>query len=218
MAIKKYELIIFDCDGVLVDSEIIANRVSAEMKQPYGINFTTKEHCIKFIGLANSHPEYQKLAKILPKNFEDEKIKVRDQAFKNELKPCLGVPELLESLDLKYCLASSGTFQKINMTTSITNIGKYFKNKIYSSQEVENGKPAPDIFLLAAKQEKIAPSKCLVIEDSVPGIQAAQSAGMDVFFYHGGSHMFDEIKEKCFSMNPTFESNNISEIRNIIKD
>lgn len=190
---KKIDLIIFDCDGVLVDSEMIANRVSAKLKTEFGFPITTEENIRKFIGLSSKSTEVLEIRNQLPANYPQVLKERRDCAFRAELKEIPGVTELLKTLRTSVCVASSGDLEKIHLTLGITDLYRFFEGKIFSSQMVERGKPFPDLFLLAANKMGVAPENCLVIEDSVPGIRAAVAAGMSVLGFVGGSHIYPEL-------------------------
>ncbi len=113
------------------------------------------------------------------------------ESFKTELLPISGITEILSDLSVKFCLASSSSPERIKNSLEYTALAKWFPDGVFSAVEVENGKPAPDLFLLAAKTMGYAPEECLVIEDSLSGIQAALSAGMEVIHFVGGSHYSD---------------------------
>ncbi|MCW9046220.1 MAG: HAD family hydrolase [Alphaproteobacteria bacterium] len=186
-----YDLIIFDCDGVLVDSEMLASRALAEYLRELGVSITEEESRERFTGMsiasvktlieANSNVS-------LPDDFEDA-LWQRDQiVFARDLKPLSGITRLLKSLTTPTCVASSGRPEKIHHSLEVTGLLKYFDPNLFSARMVEKGKPAPDLFLLAAEKMKVAPEKCLVIEDSIFGIEGALAAGMDVVGFAGGCH------------------------------
>ena len=219
------ELIIFDCDGVIVDSEHIGNRVGAEVKTEFGIPMTTEEHMRRFIGCSPKDPSYLELFEQIPENkkeaFFKATIERRDDAFKKELTANLGVKELLESglpsINKTFCLASNGTFQKMNVTLGLTGLEKFFENKIFSSELVGVGKPEPDLFLHAAKSMNVAPENCLVIEDSPKGIQAARAAKMKVFGYTGGTHFEQSfLKQRIIDAKPDAIFENMELLPNLI--
>ncbi len=190
------KLIIFDCDGVIVDSELIGNRIGAEVKTEFGVPMTTEDHIRRFLGTAPNDPTYLELLKSIAvdrlEDFKKATISRRDEAFRKELKANKGIPELLSktlpNAGIKFCLASNGTFQKMSVTLELTGLSKHFEGKIFSSELVDKAKPAPDLFLHAAKSMNVAPKDCLVVEDSPKGIEAAKAAGMRVFAFVGGSH------------------------------
>ncbi len=198
------DLIIFDCDGVVVDSELLANTLAANLKTKMGYPISPKEHIEKFVGLSNSSPEYLEVFKKLPANYSEIASTKREEVFRKELKAIDGIEDTLNRLSIPFCLASSGTMEKMSLTLGITGLYSRFQDKIFSAEMVARGKPAPDVFLLAAKEMGILPKKCLVIEDSTPGVQAARAAGMKVIGFTGGSHMFDFMKERLQREQPDY--------------
>ncbi|BAY99752.1 HAD-superfamily hydrolase subfamily IA, variant 3 [Tolypothrix tenuis PCC 7101] len=186
MGQNQFELVIFDCDGVLVDSEPIINRVFAETLTEAGFPITYAEVTQKFIGkslktcLEIIETSYNKP---LPKNFM-ELCKEREIApLEQELKPVLGISEVLEQITLPKCVASNSSHRHIQMVLKLTGLLHKFDGKIYSANDVSRPKPFPDVYLYAAEQMNTNPEDCAVIEDSVPGVQAASAAGMTVFGY-----------------------------------
>jgi HAD superfamily hydrolase (TIGR01509 family) len=185
----NYDLIIFDCDGVLVDSEPIANKILRDALSKNGLEMTTEKVIQKFVGRSMSSVismSEELLGKKLPHNF----LKVLQVqtflAFKKNLKAIHKVESVIIELkryDTKICIASSGSFDKINYTLGLTGLRHYFDDYIFNSSQVPRGKPYPDIYLYAADQMEVEPAKCLVIEDSLPGVQGAVAAGMEVIAY-----------------------------------
>ena len=135
------ELVIFDCDGVVVDSELLANTLAAELKTKMGYSITPREHIRKFVGLSNTAPEYLEVFNKLPQNYKKIALEEREKLFKKELKAINGIENILKGLTLKFCLASSGTMEKMQLTLGITKLYKYFEGKIFSAQMVKKGKP-----------------------------------------------------------------------------
>ena len=198
------KLIIFDCDGVLVDSEILSVQVFQELFSELRIPFAEKTIFETFIGRSNKSC-LALLDKILVERelssieFWDEFCKRQFAYFPIKLKAVTGVEKLLKQLvesNVDYCLASSGNPEKIKLTLGICGLTKYFENRIFSAVEVKHGKPAPDLFLLAASRMGFASKDCLVIEDSIPGVEAAVAADMDVIAYceRNSSENFKDIQ------------------------
>ena len=184
------ELIIFDCDGVLVDSEMIANRLLAKHLTQHGFPVTAEQSRSRFIGysMAKIIAEVRAEGVKLPDDFEPF-LKRDDQAtFEAELKAIPGVADVLAQLPHKKCVASSGAPEKIRKNLTLTGLVTHFEPHLFSAHNVKNSKPAPDLFLYAAAQFKVDPKACLVIEDTTLGIKAAQAAGMPVLGFAGGSH------------------------------
>ncbi|MDJ0771984.1 MAG: HAD family hydrolase [Mastigocoleus sp. MO_167.B18] len=204
----QFELVIFDCDGVLVDSERITNTVFAQMLNELGLNLTLEDMFNKFVG--NSMTTCLEmiqgmLGKSVPKTFVGEyKIRTK-KALESELQAVEGIKDALDRLNLPYCVASSGDREKMQTTLGITNLLSYFEDKLFSVTEVANGKPHPDIFLYAAEKMGFKPEKCVVVEDTPIGVKGGVAAGMTVFGYAklmkpekltaAGAHIiFDEMK------------------------
>ncbi len=187
-------LIIFDCDGVLVDSEPIAMRVLLETLDAQGLKVDPADAFDNFLGrslstVRNSLRDEHRL------ELDDQALQaMRDElftAFSNELQPSPGLGEALDRLAVQYqvCVASSSQPERIRHSLEVTGLRNRFGDRIFSAAQVRNGKPAPDLFLHAAEKCGVVPGECLVIEDSPAGIAAARAAGMKVFAYCGGSHV-----------------------------
>lgn len=180
----KYKCIIFDCDGVLVDSEAISTQVLIEMAKSVGVYLQMEIVINEFSGRSlKSIFEYiqERANEKLPESFEDDFRALTFEAFKKDLKPIDGVHELLDRLNVPFCVASSGPINKIKLNLTTTKLIDHFDDRIYSCYEIQSWKPDPGIYLHAAKEMGFLPSECVVIEDSVFGIQAAKSGGFDVF-------------------------------------
>ncbi|MBD2535932.1 HAD family hydrolase [Nostoc flagelliforme FACHB-838] len=179
-------LVIFDCDGVLVDSEPLTNRALTYILNDIGIKITYEEVLETFVGKSFSNCleiiEY-KLQRPLSKSFSKDFEEITFKLFEQELKPVDGVTEILDSIMVKTCIASSGSHEKLSKTLSLTGLLPRFTNRIFSVTEVTRGKPYPDIFLHAANEMGEHPKNCVVIEDSIPGVLAAVAANMKVFGY-----------------------------------
>jgi HAD superfamily hydrolase (TIGR01509 family) len=184
------ELVIFDCDGVLVDSEPISNRVFTSALHELGFDWSYLEVCRRFIGrsMASCMLEIeQESGRPVPEGFL-EKLQARTfAAFREEkLQAVTGIPQLLDRLEIPFCVASSGDPEKMRTTLGLTGLLPRFADRLFSAVQVEHGKPAPDLFLLAARSCGAAPERCVVIEDSVAGVQAGVAAGMNVLGYIAG--------------------------------
>ena len=189
-----FDLVIFDCDGVLIDSESISARILITLLKPFGLDFDLVHMQRHFLG--RSFPTVA--AKIrheydidLPADFELSYRRTLLEAFQLELKATEGIEGILAILPIRYCVASSSSPERVARSLCITGLSKYFQDSIFTASEVKHGKPAPDIFLHVAACCTVAPDRCLVIEDSRSGIEAAQAAGMTVWRYIGGSHLSD---------------------------
>jgi HAD superfamily hydrolase (TIGR01509 family) len=186
--LKASKLVIFDCDGVLVDSEPPANRVFSQALQNLGLPYTYERTLAQFMGKSMKTCIAQIEAELgapVPANFLTQLQHDTFAAFETELKPVTGIESALDVIQSQFatCVASSGDHQKLNFTLGNTGLKQRFEGRIYSATEVARGKPFPDLFLHAAKQMGFAASDCVVIEDSVFGAQAARAAQMPVFGY-----------------------------------
>jgi len=187
----SFDLIIFDCDGVLVDSEVISCRAHAEVLTRHGYPISSEQVFDRFLGRSTrqAHLEVEAdLGRSLPDDFHAQLQDELFQSFAAKLEAVPHIDTALDAIGQPVCVASSGSQER--MRVSLGRVGLYdtFAPNIFSATQVRNGKPAPDLFLFAAAQMQTAPARCLVIEDSVPGIIGALAAGMTVLGFHGGSH------------------------------
>ena len=183
------ELIIFDCDGVLVDSERLAVRVDVSVLGRLGWPMTEAEIVERFVGRSHEYMVSEieaHLGRSLPRGWDDEFQLLYREAFAAELTPVDGVVEALDQLTVPTCVASSGSHEKMRFTLGLTGLYERFAGRIFSASEVARGKPAPDLFLHAAERMGVEPARCAVIEDSRYGVEAARAAGMPAFGYAGG--------------------------------
>jgi HAD superfamily hydrolase (TIGR01509 family) len=187
---RGYDLIIFDCDGVLVDSELLACRCLAELLNKAGVAATPQEMLDRFLGrsLGSVIAHYQTLGHELPPDFEA-KLRSRVRAdFAAGLRPIPDIAEVLPRLGVAYCVASSSDTERVAHSLELTGLAGLFGSRVFTAQMVARGKPAPDLFLHAAARMEVAPRRTLVIEDSVSGVEAGKAAGMTVWGFVGGSH------------------------------
>ena len=174
-------LVIFDCDGVLVDSEPAANRILAELLTELGLPYSQAESMRDYMGRAweDSLAIIEgKLGGPVPEGFTQRFRDRRDAAFRESIEPISGVREAIAQIPADRCVASSGAPEKIRLTLGLTGLLKLFDGRIFSAAEVERGKPAPDLFLHAAHTLGHRPEGCAVVEDTPVGIEAARAAGM----------------------------------------
>lgn len=186
------DLIIFDCDGVLIDSEILSADVLIDLLAEQSHYLTRDNVREKFLG--RSFPTVAKslrddLGVSLPDGFEMTYRNRLLARFEKELVPTTGVAEVLSQLDVPFCLATSSSPPRLEQSLKLTHLTAFFGHRCFTASMVANGKPAPDLFLHAAVTMKVPPARCLVVEDSLPGVQAALAAGMAVAVYRGGQHM-----------------------------
>ena len=188
MSKKRFGLVIFDCDGVLVDSELITNRVFAQMLNELGIAISLEDMFERFVG--RSMPQCLEIvAKLLgrpaPQHFVEEYQTRSATALKAELKAVPDIETVLAAMRTPYCVASSGTHEKMQTTLGLTGLLPHFRGKMYSVTEVAQSKPFPDVFSYAARRQGVMPADCAVIEDTPTGVRAGVAAGMTVFGYCG---------------------------------
>ncbi|AJE83199.1 MULTISPECIES: HAD family hydrolase [Streptomyces] len=184
----RYDLVIFDNDGVLVDSEPLSNRLLAAYLTELGHPTTYEESLRDYMGGAMHRVHETVLARTgrkLPEDFDEEFHRRVFALFERELQAVAGVPEVLAELaadSVATCVASSGSHERIRVGHRKTGLDRFFdEGRIFSSQDVGRGKPAPDLFLHAADRMGVAPARCAVVEDSPLGVRAAVAAGMDVY-------------------------------------
>ena len=186
------ELIVFDCDGVLVDSEALVAEVEAELLSAAGFPITADEIIELFVGLSYAtmltalgerfgRPVPEELGRSIQRRALD--------AFGDRLAPVAGIDRLLADLGRPRCIASSSDVNRIELSLSVTGLDRHFaSDRIFSAQMVSRGKPFPDLFELAAAEVGVAPADCLVVEDSPAGVAAAVAAGMEVVGFVAGAH------------------------------
>jgi HAD superfamily hydrolase (TIGR01509 family) len=185
----NYDLVIFDCDGVLVDTERISCEVVSFLLKEEGLEVSPEAVAQGSTGLSETDMwlMYEaELGKSLPEDISVRLLSLESERFRTELRSMPGVSEAVRRLitaGIPICVASSGTLEKMVVTLGVTGLAGYFDGKVFSVSQVAKGKPAPDIYLLAAQEMGTPPSRCAVIEDSFPGAQAGQAAGMTVLGY-----------------------------------
>ncbi len=211
------KLIIFDCDGVLLDSEWLACSISAKYITEIGYNISTDEYLDAYMG---------KTSTFILKDLEDKGVdmekyakkpfKLDNPEFVNNLKAIYYSKELLENLKCEYCIGSSSSMLRLRTTLEMTGLLSYFEGKIFSAETVGKSKPAPDVFLYAAEKMGYQPKDCIVIEDSIYGVQAAKSAKMDVYGFTGATHMNDNRSQKLIDEGVIRNFSTMQELENFI--
>jgi HAD superfamily hydrolase (TIGR01509 family) len=186
----KPDLVIFDCDGVLVDSELLSCQCLSDELSEFGISLTLARALELFLGRSTSAvtQHYRELGQMVPVDFP---VRLKSRvltAFERALQPIPDVETVLSGLRTPYCVASSSDLDRVALSLKVTGLRAPFGDRIYTAQMVARGKPAPDLFLYAADKMGAQPARTLVIEDSVSGVQAAKAAGMMVWGFVGGSH------------------------------
>lgn len=201
---SQYKCVIFDCDGVLVDSEPIGNQILVDMANHLGadidltfaMNHFKGSHfkeCVAVISKLVTQP--------IPEIFEAEYRRRSLEAFEKHLKPIEGVTQVIEQLQLPFCVASSGMESKMKFNLNLVGLLPYFENKLFSCYTIQKFKPEPDVFLWAAKTMGFQPHECVVIEDSVLGVKGALKGGFDVFGYtaHDSNNELEGLCTKTFN-------------------
>jgi len=206
-----FDLIIFDCDGVLVDSERVANRVFAKiLKDVCGLEFSLADMVEHFVG--HSMAQCLEIVETLtgrpaPADVARRYQKEINQALNESVVAVTGIEQALNEISTLYCVASSGSYEKMQLTLGKTNLQRFFGDNIFSTSDVDRGKPFPDIYLHAAQAMGVhEPGRCLVIEDSPVGVTGAVAAGMKVFGFAdlmpadkliaaGAHHIFNQMNQ-----------------------
>ncbi len=182
------ELVIFDCDGVLVDSERLANAVLAELLTEAGLPTTFDDSVERYMGMSMPAVLVEagaRLGRPLPADLLDRYHEAVFAAFDRELEPVEGVAEVVAALGWPSCVASNGEHERMRRTLGRTGLQAHFAGRVFSATEVARGKPHPDLFLYAADQMGADPARCVVVEDSPYGVRAATAAGMVALGYAG---------------------------------
>lgn len=189
------ELVIFDCDGVLIDSEQISAFMLIETLRDFGVTVDLAYVSKHFLG--RSYPTVLKQIRaefdiILPDSFEADYRRRLLISFEQGLKIMPGVSRVIDQLATKYCVATSSSPERVTKSLGLVGLLDRFEGNVFTASQVANGKPAPDLFLLAAANMGVTPENCLVVEDSLNGVRAALAANMKVWRFTGGSHIGEE--------------------------
>ena len=183
------DLVIFDCDGVLIDSERLAVKVDVVALRELGWPLSEAEVIARFVGRSDREARQTieaHLGRQLPEGWTERVQQRYREVFADQLTPVEGVLEALEEIAFPTCVASSATHEHLRYTLGLTGLYERFAGRIFSADDVARGKPAPDLFLHAASAMAAAPEGCVVVEDSRPGVEAARAAGMRVLAFAGG--------------------------------
>jgi len=186
------ELVIFDCDGVLVDSEMLSAGVLMGMMAEVGLPISPEIFRSDFLGrsfASAARRTEERFGRSLPEDFQLEYRERLLARMVEDLRPMEGVVDVLSAMKAAYCLATSSSPPRLELSLKVTGLAPFFEGRSFTASEVKCGKPAPDLCLHAAAKMGAAPENCLVIEDSEMGIRAARAAGMDVWHFAGGAHV-----------------------------
>ena len=187
----RFDLVIFDCDGVLIDSEVLSCSVLRRQLARHGMPIELDEIFTRYLGHAFSvvSEDFARVCgRPIPESFLPDLKADLFATFGRELRRIPAIETVLESLELPYCLTSSSDRERLEVSLRVTGLARYFEGRIYNAEMVARGKPAPDLFLFAAGRMGLLPARALVIEDSVTGVLAGKAAGMTVWGFIGGSH------------------------------
>ncbi len=189
---RKIELVIFDCDGVLVDSEVLSASVLMQMMTEVGMPLTPELFRSDFLGRSFASAAVratQRFGKPLPEDFASTyRLRLLDRMVGN-LKSMPGVCEVLSAMAVQFCLATGSSPPRLAVSLAESGLEKYFKGRCFTASMVSSGKPAPDLFLHVALEMNVKRGSCLVVEDSEMGVRAALAAQMQVWHFAGGSHI-----------------------------
>jgi HAD superfamily hydrolase (TIGR01509 family) len=186
----EFDLVIFDCDGVLVDSELLSCRCLSEVLAEFGIALSQDQALELFLGRSTRAIEehYRDLGQAVPDGFLPRLKSHVLKTFAGSLQPIPGIAATISDVRLPTCVASSSDIDRVALSLDVTGLRSHFGERLYTAQMVRHGKPAPDLFLHAAEKMGAQPARTLVIEDSASGVQAGKAAGMTVWGFVGGSH------------------------------
>ncbi len=217
----KIELVIFDCDGVLIDSEIISTRVQLEHFKPYGFEVSEEEYSKRFAGLVGSQIKSiieEEVGRSLPDDIY-EKIDIdTDIALVKDVKALPGINWLLDNFDQPRCICSNSSGSRLEKTLKKAELHNRFKPYIFAAAEVgdKTSKPSPNVFLHAAKTFDVKPENCVVIEDSGHGLEGAKAAGMRTIGYVGGSHTYQGHSEALMDAGAETVVRSLREVKEVI--
>ncbi|AUP80271.1 HAD family hydrolase [Flavivirga eckloniae] len=196
---SKYKCVIFDCDGVLIDSESIAVGTMVDMANDLGANIEKEGAVAQFKGKSFGtciEMISERIGAPVPETFEEDYRVKSFEAFKKDIQPIEGIKEVVENLKLPFCTASSGPENKIRLNLGITGLLPFFENNIFSCYTIGKWKPDPAVFLWAAETMGFKPSECVVVEDSLSGVHAAKRGGFDVFGFTAHDY-HNELKSEA---------------------
>jgi len=213
-------LVVFDCDGVLVDSEALTVEVEAELLSQAGFAITAQEITERYVGLSYTSMMAdlgERFGRPVPDSLSRSVQQAVLDHFPEHLQPIGGIGDLLGALaeaDIDRCVASSSDLDRIWLSLTVTELAPHFAaDTVFSAQMVDRGKPAPDLFLLAASKIGFEPDQCVVIEDSPGGVQAAVAAGMDVVGFVAGGHATPALPDRLRRAGAATVVNTTDELR-----
>ena len=210
-------LVIFDCDGTLVDSEVVASKVFPEYWATHNVFISEDEFKENFIGTGSNASIVKETFSKMPEYAEKEGDELFDIALETQLDAVEGIEKILASLNADICVASNSSFAYIQRALALANLCHFFE-LVFSAEHVENPKPAPDLFLHASRSMGFAPENCIVVEDSVSGIQAAKNAEMKVIGFTGARHFTPKLETRIREANPDWVCGSVDELNDLLND
>ncbi len=215
------DLVIFDCDGVLVDSEIVAARNEAQLLSEAGYPITAEDIAERYSGMTFTDilKEIEREAGIpFQASLIEKSEKLVDERLAREVKPVEGAARVLSVTDTPNCVCSNSSAARLDITLTRTGIKHLVEGRIYSASDLGlKSKPSPDIFLHAASALGAEPARTFVIEDSVPGVTAAKAAGMRVIGFTGGSHSYPAHADRLIEAGAETVINRLSDVHELIR-
>lgn len=216
----EFKLLIFDFDGVLVDSELIIHQILIEEIAHYGPRFNLNVFMNRFAGRTTA--DIVKIIKIENKvPLPDDFLSHLEEQLLIKLPPRLqatpGTAKMLQALSELKCVASNASEERLNYFLNVVNLSKFFKGNIFSAEMVAHPKPHPDLFLFSAKTMGVSPQDCLVIEDSVTGIKAAKAAGMKALGFTGAHHLGPAYNKDLLEAGVEFIFKNMTELPSLLE-
>ena len=212
--------LIFDCDGVIVDSEIVATRLSLKVLSAYGYVSDEESHCRRFSGMLTSKIMeiiFDELGKPVPESLVQDMDHLFETEFEKVLEPIPGMPELLRSQTLPLSIVSNSWVDSVRRSLSISEISSVSEGRIYSAEHVPNPKPAPDVYQLAMTEIGLPAAQLLVVEDSVAGVTAAKAAGLTVIGFLGASHIFEGHDTKLKAQGVDYLASDANELSALLQ-
>ncbi|MEM9359518.1 MAG: HAD family hydrolase [Pseudomonadota bacterium] len=218
---RGFELVIFDCDGVLIDSELITARAHTLALNKAGFAISQADVMERFTGMtsAEMYAELEaEFGRLIPEGHHHEVKRNVLAAYESDLKPIPGIHAVISQLTTPKCVASSSIPAKLEAGLIATNLHEFFAPNIFSAVQVARGKPAPDLFLYAAKQMGVNPAQCLVIEDSLAGTEAGVASGMTTLGFTGGSHCPPDLAQRLLNIGATSTFSDMAQFPAILAD
>lgn len=217
------EAILFDCDGVLIESEILYQEIQMQALADIGLVYEKESYVSRFMGIGNkafyeeaNNDHLQLFNEPLPRNFEQDLESFLEEEFEKRLQPVEGIAAILQKLSKSSAVASSSRLDFLRKKLIHTDLDQFFTPHIYSADQVARAKPFPDLFLFAAEKIGVAPEKCMVIEDSENGVKAGKAAGMHVIGFCGASHCNDNHAHKLKSAGADDIAITVSELEELL--